>query len=361
METTSSLPRKTWRRWCTRASVLVLAVLAAASAAQADRVRTQVGIGLVGKVVGLDAEGLLFEVAGGRRTIPLADIASIEVDGVPALARAEEAYAKTQAGGPEASAAFAEAERLYRSLARPSAPPWLTTLTYMRLYKVYADSGRMAEALDTYLKMAKEAPRLVTGLRFPKPQADRTADNQVLLKKVEAAIKEAGDKPYAQELKQLRLALRLLEGKPEEVLPLLGPMLASADPKTRQWATLKQLELLLATGQVDEAEKRLDEAAGALEASDPSAAVYLRGRILSDRGRHVSAALEFLRVPILYAQEDRLRTAEALWRAGCAMDAAGLPAAEVAKVYNEAVRDYPGTPGAERAKEELAKGTAPKG
>ncbi|MGB2975014.1 MAG: hypothetical protein WBD18_03130, partial [Phycisphaerae bacterium] len=67
----------------------MLAVLAAASAAQADRVRTQVGIGLVGKVVGLDAEGLLFEVAGGRRTIPLADIASIEVDGVPALARAE--------------------------------------------------------------------------------------------------------------------------------------------------------------------------------------------------------------------------------------------------------------------------------
>jgi len=336
-------------------------VLLAASAARADRVRTRAGIGLVGKVVGLDADGLLFQDAAGKRTIPLADIVSIEVDGLPDLARAENAFAKAGEGGPDAPAAFAEAERLYRSLVRPGAPPWLGTLVHVRLYKVFAGSGRIGEALDAYLEMAKKDPRLVSGLKLPKPQPGHAADNQALLKKVEAAIQEAGDEPYAAELKQLRLALVLLEGKPDEVLPLLAPLLVSDDAKTRQWATLKQLEVLLALGRVDEAAARLEETAKSLETAYPQEVAYYRGRVLSERGEHVAAALEFLRLPILYPQSDRVRTAEALWRTGRAMVAAGLPADEVAKVYNEAVRDYAGTPGAQHAKDERAKAAAPKG
>jgi len=38
-----------------------------------------------------------------------------------------------------------------------------------------------------------------------------------------------------------------------------------------------------------------------------------------------------------------------------------LPDGEISKVLNEAVENYPGTAGAERAKQELARPGAPKG
>ena len=202
---------------------------------------------------------------------------------------------------------------------------------------------------------------LVAGLHLPRPQPGRTTENRAILQRVEAAIAKAGDKPYVTELRQFRLALVLLEGKPEEVLPLLEPMLASDDPRTRQWATLKQVDVLLVLGRVDEAAKRLEKGGAALEKAYPGETACYRGRILGARGEQVAAALEFMRVPILYASKDRERTAEALWRAGQAMAAAGMPADEVAKVYQEAVRDYPGTAGAESAEKELAKTAVPTG
>ena len=340
---------------------MLLAAVAAATPARADRIRTQSGIGYDGKIVGMDAGGLVLEYAGGKRTVPLADIASIRADQYPDLEKAEDAYAKGLAGGPKAAQEFAEAEKLYESLGRQGAAPWLRVLVSSRMYKLYAESGRVQEALDAYLALAQNQPTLVAGLKLPRPRPDDAAGNRKMLTKVEAAVKNAGDKPYAGELKQFHLALVLLEGKPEEVLPLLEPFLTSDNPKTRAWAMLKQLDLLFATHKIDEAEQRLNQAAGVLARDHPQEVAFYTGRVLAERGQHVQAALQFMRVPILYADKDRTRTAEALWRAGVAMKAAKLPDGEISKVLNEAVENYPGTAGAERAKQELARPEAPKG
>ena len=343
---------------------MLLAAVAAATPARADRIRTQSGIGYDGKIVGMDAGGLVLEYAGGKRTVPLGDIVSIRVDAYPDLEKAEEAYARGLAGGPKAVQSLAEAERLYEGLGRRGPPPWLRVLVDSRMYKLYVESGRVQEALDAYLALAENHPTLVSGLKLPRPRPDDTAGNRKMLAKVEAAVKNAGDKPYAAELKQFRLALVLLEGKPDEVLSLpelLEPFLTSDDPKTRTWAMLKQLDLLLAAHKIDEAEQRLREAAGALARDHPQEVAFYTGRVLAERGRHVPAALQFMRVPILYADKDRTRTAEALWRAGVAMKAAKLPAGEISRVLNEALQNYPGTAGAERAKQELARPGAPKG
>jgi len=337
------------------------AALAAAAPARTDRIRTQAGIGYDGKIVGMDAGGLVLEYAGGKRTVPLADIASIRVDQYPDLEKAEDAYAKGLAGGPKAAQEFAEAEKLYESLGRQGAAPWLRVLVSSRMYKLYAESGRVQEALDAYLALAQNQPTLVAGLKLPRPRPDDTAGNRELLKKVEAALKSAADKPYAGELKQFRLTLVLLEGKPEEVLLLLEPFLTSDNPKMRNWAMLKQLDLLFAAHRIDEAEQRLNQAAGVLARDHPQEVAFYTGRVLAERDQHVQAALQFMRVPILYADKDRTRTAEALWRAGVAMKAAKLPDGEISKVLNEAVQNYPGTAGAERAKQELARPEAPKG
>ena len=340
---------------------MLLAAVAAATSARADRIRTRAGIGYEGKIVGMDAGGLVLEYSGGKQTVPLGDIASIRVDRFPDLEKAEEAYAKGSAGGPKAAQDFAEAERLYEGLRRRGLPPWLRALVDSRMYKLYVESGRVPEALDVYLALAENQPTLVAGLKLPSPRPDDTAGNRKMLTKVEAAVKNAGDKPYAGELKQFHLALKFLEGEPEEVLPLLEPLLTGDDPKMRNWAMLKQVDLLLAARKIDEAEQRLREAADALAPDYPQEVAFYTGRLLAERGQHVQAALQFMRVPILYADRDRKRTAEALWRAGVAMKAANLPDAEISKVFNEALENYPGTVGAERAKEELARPGAPKG
>ena len=340
---------------------MLLAAVAAATPARADHIRTQSGIGYDGKIVGMDAGGLVMEFAGGKWTIPLGDIVSIRADQYPDMEKAEETYARGLAGGPKAVQDFAEAERLYERLGQRGPPPWLRVLVDSRMYKLYVESGRVQEALDAYLVLAENQPTLVAGLKLPSPRPDDTAGNRKMLTKVEAAVKNVGEKPYAGELKRFHLALVLLEGKPEEVLPLLEPFLTSDDPKTRAWAMLKQLDLLFAAHRIDEAEQRLNQAAGVLARDHPQEVAFYTGRVLAERGQNVQAALQFMRVPILYPDKDRTRTAEALWRAGVAMKAANLPAGEISKVLNEALENYPGTVGAERAKQELAQPGAPKG
>jgi len=320
----------------------VLAAVAAAVPARADRIRTRAGIGYEGKIVGMDADGLVLEYAGGKRAIPLGEIGSIRVDQDPDLERAEEAYAKGLAGGPKAVQEFAEAERLYKGMIQRGVPPWMRALVDLRLYKLYADAGRVPEALDVFLALAENQPTLVANSKLPKPKPDDGAANREMLGKVEEALKRAGDKAYAGELKSFRVALMLLGGAPEQTL-------------------LSQLDSLFAADKIAEAERMLNQVRSTLAKDSPQEMAYYTARVLAARGQHVQAALQFMRVPILYADKDPKRTAEALWRAGVAMKTANLPDGEISKVFHEAVQNYPDTEGAKQAKQELARLGVPKG
>jgi len=202
--------------------------------------------------------------------------------------------------------------------------------------------------------MARSQPKLVVGLTLPAPAEGAHDANKAMLGKVEAALREAADKPYTGELRNFRIALKMLEGSPEEVLPLLEPLLASPNEKTRQTAMLRRVELLLATNKTDEAARRFGEAAQALGDAAPAETAYWRARVAEARGEPLAAALDFMRLPILYADQDKNRTADALFRAGEALKAAGVPRDEIVKVFREAVTRYSGTTGAERARRELA-------
>jgi len=344
------------RHWPTKPYRVFLAaaiVPALVAAAHADRVRTEAGIGYTGEIVGV-AEGGLVVKEGNRRKriVPLADIRDIRADKYPDLKRAEEAYAKGVGGNPKA---FDEAGKLYQGLLRKGAPAWLRVVVQWRMYKLYAESGRATEALDAYLEMARNSPRLVADLNLPVPDQGDHQANKAMLAKVERAVAGAAGKPYADALRNFRVALLLLEGKPEEVLPLLEPLLVSSDPKVRTSAMIRKLELLLATGETDEAAKWLDQMEAAVGDSGKAEMAYWRGRVRLAGGKRLEAALEFMKVPILYPAADHSRTADALWRAGQALRAVKAPREEIVSVYNEAVRKCPGTAGAERARRELAR------
>lgn len=341
------LNNATWRL-ATVGLVLTLAASVSLGAA-ADKIRKQGGIGVEGTITGLDADGLVIQsVAGSPVTVALGDIARIiQCEKYPDLAKGDEAYAQGMGGKAEG---FAEAERLFKGLLRENPPAWVRVLVQSRMYKLYGDAGRTPEALDAYLEIARNQPKLVATLRLPAPSAAGHDANVTMLKKVNDAIKATPpDKPFLVNLKDFKVALLMLEGSPEEVLPLIEPNVASQDEKVRNPAILKKVELLLALKKVDDASKQLDAGAAGMGEDYAGDVAYWRGRILQERGENLPAALEYMRLPILYPT-DKARTADALCRAGQAMEAAKAPRDEVLKVLNEAVTKYVGTPGAERAK-----------
>ena len=327
------------------AAILVLGCLAAV-AAGADSIRTREGIGYSGKITGLDETGLVIESGGGRRSVPLRDISEIRVADQPGLERAEKAFA---------AGAFDRAEREYEALLKARVPPWMRMLIRSRLLKVYTQTDRLADALDAYLDLAQSEPKLVAGLMLPRPRRNADAENQALLRRVEAALPQAQGQPYAAELGRLKVALVMEVGTPEQRVELIRQALQSDNLATRRWARLKTLELLLDLKRYDEAEAQLAEAEEDLGESHPAQLAYYRGAILAGRDKHLEAALEFMRLPILYPTRDRALTADALCRAGEAMAAARLPVGEIRKVYEEAVRGYAGTPGADQARQALAR------
>ena len=329
--------------------------LAVASVAAADKIRTARGIGYDGEITGVGADGLIIVVAGEtKKTVAMADISRVTADKYPDLAKAEDAWALGATKGD--AKALQEAEKLYKGLmAKEGTAAWLRVLAQFRMFKVYADSGRVAEALDAYLEMLRASPALVGGMKLPSADPSAREDNKEMLKKVDAALDGAGDKPFVGELKSFRAGLVLQEGSAEDVAKILQAALASEDPRIRQPAELKQLELLVTGGQVDKAASCLADYGKTLARMYPADVAYWRGRVCQEQKMYFEAALEFMRLPILYPTKDRARTAESLWRAGQTMEAAKAPKAEVVKVYSEAATGYAGTPGAESAKKELAR------
>jgi len=333
---------------------LVLAA-AAASLASADTVRTRVGIGYSGKIVSMDATGLVLQSSAGKRTVPLGEIAAIQVEGYPELETADKAYDEGTKGGSGAKAAFAEAQRQYELLMGRPIPDWMRVLIRSRLVRLYSDSGRAREALDAYLGLAQGYPDLVAGISLPRPQRGADAENKALLGRVEDGLKAAGTKPYALELERLRVALVVEVGTPEQKLSLIRQALKSSNARTRAWARIQMLDLLVNANRAAEAEAQLKEAEPELGAEYAPELAFYRGRVLAMEDKNVDAAIELMRLPILYPAKDRAMTAESLFRAGQAMEAAGLPKDEVKKVYQEAVKDYAGTSGAQQARLALAR------
>jgi len=343
------------RHWETNLGRLALAAAAAltlASAVCADKIRTADGIGYHGKVVGVSDKGIEIRVGGITRVVPFKDLRSVSADDYPKLEQAEQLIEKGAKGDADA---MAKAVKLYEALLVPEAPDWLRAIIQWRMYDVYARSGEVRKALDAYLEIADQNPRLVAEFDLPQPKEGDHEVNKAMLQQVEKALRKAPEAPYADALKEFRVSLLLLEGDPKEILEagVLDRLLGSDAPKVRADAMLRKLELLLALDRVKEAAHWFEEIKGSDAPISPADMFYWKGRVLDVQGKPIQAALAYMRLPILHPQKNPSRTAEALWRTGKALEAANALPDEIKVVYKEAVNDYPGSAGAKRAKREL--------
>jgi tetratricopeptide (TPR) repeat protein len=79
---------------------------------------------------------------------------------------------------------------------------------------------------------------------------------------------------------------------------------------------------------------------------------YTLAQGLAARGQHQQAALAWMRVPILHADDDRALAAAALLSAAGQLERIGEPPQAVV-LYREIVRDYAGTPSSGQARAQL--------
>jgi|WetSurMetagenome_2_1015567.scaffolds.fasta_scaffold129196_1 hypothetical protein len=339
---------------------LVAATLAIgwSAALAVDKIRETTGIGHVGQIVDIRAKGIAIrETAGDTKEVPLNQIRDISSDQYPNLAKAEAALSKATTANDAAS--LRTAEGLYAGMMNSSSPSWLRLLCEYRMFRVYAESGRVRLAVDTYVDLATADPGLVAGMQLP-PPAPGSPDNPEILKKVESAIRAAGGKPYTSELATMRLAIVSLSGNPEAVLSVIEQQIKNPDEKIHIPAKFERVKQLFALNRTDEAATQLEDVASevsSLSNQGPYVVdhAYWSGRVYLVRKQNLEAALSFMRVAILYPSQDKARTAESLYYAGQALEAAKAAKPEIRAVYQEATTKYSGTPGAEQAKAAIAK------
>jgi len=190
------------------AALCELAVLCiAAPLAQADTIRTRVGIGYTGQVVGIDAQGLLINHAGAVRTIPRDDIVRVEVDQYPDVAKAETLFDRGVSGA-------AEAERFYAGVLAADLPSWLRAFIEWRLFRLRLAVSRYPEALDAYLLLMQENPQFAAGVTWS-PVSENDPDRQrAMLAKIDEALRKGPPDPIAGQLTKLRNVLTPAPGTP---------------------------------------------------------------------------------------------------------------------------------------------------
>jgi len=321
--------------------------LIAASAAWADTIRAA-GVAWTGKITGLKGDNLEFRLKSGTtKSFPLNEVRLESVDEYPRLVQIEARFSAAEdLGHQKAIAKYLEVAEDYKATLKQRVPTWVKLLAQIRLITCYGKAGRFKEAVQAFITFGRKRPLLASKLRLPKPNPQQPKENRQVMELIDAELKARPNTAIAGAMRRLRLDILLLQGKPEEILVAVQALLKSRGEKTKHWATVKEIEILVQLKRIGEAREKLDRAGQELPKKYAGQLDYWNGRVLYGNGKYIEAALSLMRVPIFNASQDPSVTAEALFWAGQAMEKGRLPTVEITAVYQEAVKKYPGTVGA---------------
>jgi hypothetical protein len=339
--------------------VVVAAAVLLSGTALGDSIRNSAGINYPGKIRGLGPEGFVIDVSGSQRTFAYADIAKLALDESPDLGRAEDLLNSGQA---------ADAAKVYASLRDKGGPGWLKHFVDARLVRSYDESKQFHRAVRSMISLCSMQSPLAAQVPYPSPLAKGSADNQSALKELEQALKTVPAGAFADRLKTLRINVLMVEGNPAEILGLVEEQLKSEDAAVRKQARIKHFQILLDLNRVEEAGRSVEQGGEDLDSAERQPLMYyIEGRKLyakaeashkaaegregqtADERDYLRAALNFMRLPILYSLTQRDLAAEALVWAARSMQKGGVPPQEVHTVLDEAVQKFPNTRGAEMA------------
>ncbi len=320
--------------------------------AGADSKATDKGLSYNGKIEEIKVVGgqaslvLIWETSGQPKAFPMNRVRRVAVDDVPELGTADEAYA----GGD-----YKKAISLYGALQSKSPKPWIAPYVNFRLVDCFAQTKQFARSVKALIDLCRAGSPLAEAVKLPAVMARKSPDNATAAAALDEVLAAKPPVASIEKLKRLRMNILLVEGNPEDVIPVVEAELKNPNEELRSLARIKQIELLLVLGKLDEMDKAIVLGRKELDAEYSPSLFYYEGRMLYEKKDFLHAALAFMRTPILYSMSNKPLAAECLVWAARSMKAEGqVPKSELLIPLREALDEkYKGTEGAAQAEKML--------
>jgi tetratricopeptide (TPR) repeat protein len=328
--------------WAIVLAVLWLGLARSACAAEEDvvyfshgRLRSQTR--LTGEVVDFTGKQLQIRVNGQVSSYATERVSHVEFRRQPEHHEADQLFAKRD---------FAEARNRYLRTQLVEGRRWVRRLLVSQVIWCYAHLQQMDSAGDTFLDLLADDPDTQYFDAIPLAWLPQAVP-PLLENKARAWLDS--HQPAA----VLMGASHLVStSQRAAAMDALRKLRLHADPRIAGLAAAQLWRAELATASPRELEEWREELPKIPEPLR-AGAYYMLGSGLARNGQAQTAALSFLRVPVLYPRHRNL-AARALLDAGRQLDKLGRRS-EALRLYREIVADYPETRDAAEAKAEMAK------
>jgi tetratricopeptide (TPR) repeat protein len=303
------------------------------TATSADEVRYATGDKDGGTAV---ARGTVVDYSGQYLVLRTGDGAEQKIPADRVLEIVSERSEAQQAGAAaQANGDFQRAVEHYLAALRIESRGWVQREIIAQCVRCYLNSGRPQRACAAFLELVRQNPQTPYFSRIPLRWMP-FQPSSTFRKQARGWLEEGGDSIAP------LLAASWLLSTADRANAIAGLQRLSLHPDSRvvqlARAQLWRTRVMTAEqGQLSSLQKLIERMPPALRGGP----YYVLGRALAAQAERESAALAFLRVPILYP-DDRQLAASALLSAGRELEKIGRTR-EAATLYREAAEDYAGT------------------
>ncbi len=291
-----------------------------------------------GTIVDYTGEGLIWRAArGSEQRIPAEQVVTLETTWHPQHLEGDRYLEDGQ---------YAEALAAYRQAFRDESRGWVRRKLLAQSVRCLTNWDRTVPAVETFLQLVQTDPhtpyfgRIPLSWRTSHPTSDleRRARDWMQPSEPEAA-------------RLIGASWLLATGRREAAIGTLRELSARADSRIAVLAQAQLWRTQVATAG-DEDLARWARLTAQMPRALRAGAYDTRARGLAARGHHQQAVLTFLRVPILYGDNDPALAAAALLSAAEQLEQLGQ-SVEAAGLYREILRDYSQTASCDPARERL--------
>ncbi len=278
-----------------------------------------------GTIVEYTGTALTLQLSNGRpEQIESSRVVSYETERVPDQKNGDQLFEEGR---------FADAVVSYRRAIKIEKRRWMRRIILAQLARCYRNLKQIVRAGDTFLLIMRSDP--TTQLLDAIPLAWVSSPPPADLVERSAHWLDNADLPAAQ---LIGASWLMATAQRQQALTMLDKLTNAQDPRIALLAEAQRWRDRIVTATPDDV-RHWQQQLGTMDESLRAGPYFLLGQALARQGQGSAAALAFLRIPILHADQYDL-AAEALFAAAKQLDSKG-DRSEARRVYQELVRTYP--------------------
>lgn len=291
-----------------------------------------------GKIADYTGAMLTLEDAQGTKAnIPGKQVVEVQSTWTPAQSEGDDAWSRRD---------FATALTKYQSALATEPRRWVKRMLQARLVATLRESERWEPAADLFLSLVREDPATPDFAVIPLPWTTLSPPPS-LETKARGWMSDRTSSVAA----LVGASLLLSSSARSDALRRLGELAVDGDERIARLADAQRWRAAAVTADVATV-GTWERTINAIPESLRAGPYLVVGRAWASHSEPERAALQLLRVPILYGDAQPRLAAEACWSAGQALEKLQRPA-QAADLYRELLRDFPTTAAAATARDRL--------